>query len=310
MLKAGDSYHTPVLFEEVMNFLAIERGGIYFDGTLGGGGHTLGILKRGGRVIATDRDEEAIRHATERLKSEKVSGYTLVRSNFKDVEEVLSQNGIEKLDGALLDLGISSHQIDEPQRGFSYRYDGKLDMRMDERTQLTAEIVVNEYNEQELSKILYEYGEERFTRKIVDGIVKARKNKRIETTLELAELIKRNTPESYHRQGHPAKKTFQALRIEVNGELEELGETVERLCEKLKSGGRLAVITFHSLEDRIVKTAFKKLCTDCICDKSLPICVCGHKASAKAVVKMRASEQEKELNKRVNSATLRVIEKL
>ena len=303
-------YHVPVLFDECMQALEVQEGGIYFDGTLGGGGHSEGILLRGGTLVATDRDSEAIAEAKKRFEAKSLSGYTLVKSNFKRVGEVLDELGIDRIDGALLDLGISSHQIDEPNRGFSYRFDGELDMRMDSEDGIKALDVVNDYSEEEISDILFKYGEERFARKIASAIVKARKVKKITTTLELVEIIKKSTPDFYHRQGHPAKKTFQALRIEVNGELEGLSEAIETLASRLKSGARLAVITFHSLEDRIVKQTFKLLCTDCICDKSLPICVCGHKATAKDVGKYKASKQELELNSRSNSATLRVIEML
>lgn len=303
-------YHVPVLFDEVMSALEIKEGGIYFDGTLGGGGHSSGIMQRGGRIIATDRDDDAIAEATRRFTQEGRQGYTIVKSNFKDAKEVLSDLNINQLDGALLDLGISSHQIDEPERGFSYRFDGALDMRMDGRSGITAADIVNEYSEEDLAKIMFTYGEERFSRKIAAAIVRERRTARIESTLQLAEIIKKSTPEFYHRQGHPAKKTFQALRIEVNGELDGLDTAVNDLADKLVSGGRLAVITFHSLEDRIIKNAFRLMCTDCICDKSLPVCVCGHKAIAKSVGKYRASKTELEQNSRANSATLRVIEKL
>ena len=303
-------YHVPVLFDEVMESLSIKKGGMYFDGTLGGGGHSLGIMQRGGKIIATDRDDEAIAEATRRFTEEKVDAYRVVKSNFKQAKQVLDELGVASIDGALLDLGISSHQIDEPERGFSYRFDGALDMRMDGKSGITASDVVNEYDENEISKILFTYGEERFARKISAQIVKERKLGRINSTLQLVEIIKKSTPEFYHRQGHPAKKTFQALRIEVNGELDGLDKAVEDLTERLVSGGRLAVITFHSLEDRIVKNAFKLLCTDCICDKKLPVCVCNHKASAKNIGKYKATDKEREENSRANSATLRVIEKL
>lgn len=303
-------YHIPVLFEEVMNALSVKSGGIYFDGTLGGGGHSLGIMERGGKLIATDRDDDAIAEATKRFEQAGKSDFTIVKSNFHDAKKVLDELGVEKIDGALLDLGISSHQIDEPTRGFSYRFDGALDMRMDGTSGITASDIVNEYSEEELAKILFTYGEERFSRRISAEIIKERRKNKIESTLQLVEIIKRSTPEFYHRQGHPAKKTFQALRIEVNGELDGLDKAIEDLTERLNSGARIAVITFHSLEDRIVKNTFKLLCTDCICDKSIPVCVCNHKASAKKVGKYKANEKEREQNSRANSATLRVIEKL
>ncbi len=304
------NYHIPVLLNEVLDALKVKAGGIYLDGTLGGGGHSSAIMKAGGRLIATDRDDEAIAESKKRFQSEGLTDYTIVKSNFKKAKKVLDELGIDEIDGALLDLGISSHQIDEPTRGFSYRFDGKLDMRMDTESDLTAYEVINEYKEEELVKILFEYGEEKFARKIVSAIAKQRKIAPINSTLELAEIVKKATPEFYHRQGHPAKKTFQAIRIEVNGELEGLKEVVEDLASKIKSGGRLAIITFHSLEDRIIKQAMRLACTDCICDKSLPICICGHKAIAKNIGKIKPSKQELADNSRSASATLRVIEKL
>ncbi len=304
------AYHVPVLFDECMDALNVKQGGIYLDGTLGGGGHSEGILTRGGKLIALDRDREAIEESRKRFESKELSGYTLVKSNFHDASNVLDGLEIAKIDGALLDLGISSHQIDAPERGFSYRFDGKLDMRMDGEEGISAFDVINDYSEEELVKILFEYGEERFARKIAAGIVKARQTAPIETTLALSEIVKKNTPEFYHRQGHPAKKTFQALRIEVNGELSGLDKAIEDIAARLSSGARLAVITFHSLEDRIVKQTFKLLCTDCICDKSLPVCVCGHKASAKLIGKFKPGKEEQQNNSRSLSATLRVIEKL
>jgi len=303
-------YHVPVMLEECLSALDVRKGGIYLDGTLGGGGHSSEILKRGGTLIALDRDNEAIAESKKRFEIEKLSGYTIVKSNFHDAAKVLDDLGVDGIDGALLDLGISSHQIDDPERGFSYRFDGKLDMRMDNDGGITAYDVVNEYSEDELVKILFGYGEERFAKKIASAIVRERKIQPIRTTTELAELVKKSTPEFYHRQGHPAKKTFQAIRIEVNGELDGLSEALENIAAKIKSGGRFAVLTFHSLEDRIVKQAFRLMCTDCICDKSLPVCVCGHKATAKPIGKFKPTQKETNENSRAASATLRVIEKL
>lgn len=303
-------YHVPVMLEECLSALNVRKGGIYLDGTLGGGGHSSEILKRGGTLIALDRDNEAIAESKKRFEDEKLSGYTIVKSNFHDAAKVLDDLGVDGIDGALLDLGISSHQIDDPERGFSYRFDGKLDMRMDNDGGITAYDVVNEYSEDELVKILFGYGEERFAKKIASAIVRERKNQPIRTTTELAELVKKSTPEFYHRQGHPAKKTFQAIRIEVNGELDGLSEALESIAAKIKSGGRFAILTFHSLEDRIVKQAFRLMCTDCICDKSLPVCVCGHKATAKPIGKFKPTQKETNENSRAASATLRVIEKL
>lgn len=303
-------YHVPVMLEECLSALNVRKGGIYLDGTLGGGGHSSEILKRGGTLIALDRDNEAIAESKKRFEDEKLSGYTIVKSNFHDAAKVLDDLGVDGIDGALLDLGISSHQIDDPERGFSYRFDGKLDMRMDNDGGITAYDVVNEYSEDELVKILFGYGEERFAKKIASAIIRERKNQPIRTTTELAELVKMSTPEFYHRQGHPAKKTFQAIRIEVNGELDGLSEALESIAAKIKSSGRFAVLTFHSLEDRIVKQAFRLMCTDCICDKSLPVCVCGHKATAKPIGKFKPTQKETNENSRAASATLRVIEKL
>ena len=303
-------YHVPVMLEECLSALNVRKGGIYLDGTLGGGGHSSEILKRGGTLIALDRDNEAIAESKKRFEDEKLSGYTIVKSNFHDAAKVLDDLGVDGIDGALLDLGISSHQIDDPERGFSYRFDGKLDMRMDNDGGITAYDVVNEYSEDELVKILFGYGEERFAKKIASAIVRERKIQPIRTTAELSELVKKSTPEFYHRQGHPAKKTFQAIRIEVNGELDGLSEALESIAAKIKSGGRFAVLTFHSLEDRIVKQAFRLMCTDCICDKSLPVCVCGNKATAKPIGKFKPTQKETNENSRAASATLRVIEKL
>ena len=291
-------YHVPVMLEECLSALNVRKGGIYLDGTLGGGGHSSEILKRGGTLIALDRDNEAIAESKKRFEDEKLSGYTIVKSNFHDAAKVLDDLGVDGIDGALLDLGISSHQIDDPERGFSYRFDGKLDMRMDNDGGITAYDVVNEYSEDELVKILFGYGEERFAKKIASVIIRERKNQPIRTTTELAELVKKSTPEFYHRQGHPAKKTFQAIRIEVNGELDGLSEALESIAAKIKSGGRFAVLTFHSLEDRIVKQAFRLMCTDCICDKSLPVCVCGHKATAKPIGKFKSGKRDAESNRK------------
>lgn len=303
-------YHIPVMLNEALDALNVKEGGIYLDGTLGGGGHSEAIMRRGGRLIALDRDDDAINQSRSRFEKAGLNDYKIVKSNFKDALVALDSVGVDKIDGALLDLGISSHQIDEAERGFSYRFDGRLDMRMDTSAGFTAYDVVNDYDEDELVKILFAYGEEKFAKKIANGIIKARKVKAIESTLELAEIVKKATPEFYHRQGHPAKKTFQAIRIEVNGELDGLDKAVENIASRLVSGGRLAVITFHSLEDRIIKQAFRLMCTDCICDKSLPVCVCGHKAIAKSIGKLRPSKEELELNSRSASATLRIIEKL
>ena len=305
------SYHVPVLYNECLDNLNIKTGGTYFDGTLGGAGHSEGILMRGGNLIATDLDKDAIENAKIRLgKPEYAGRFTLVRDNYKNFSHVLSSLNVDKIDGALFDLGISSHQIDEPERGFSYRFDGKLDMRMSDEQSLSAYDVVNTYSEEKLADILYLYAEERFSRRIARNIVNARKIKPIETTLQLAEIVKQSVPMQAQKNGHPAKKTFQAIRIEVNGELNGLDTLIEDVIEKLNSGARLCIITFHSLEDRIVKKAFALHSTDCICDKKLPICICGHKATVKSLGKIKPSKEELELNSRSASATLRIIEKL
>lgn len=305
------SYHVPVLYEECLSYLNIKKDGIYFDGTLGGAGHSEGILMAGGKLIATDLDIEAINNAKVRLnKSEYEGRFTLVKDNFKNFLNVLDGLGVNKIDGALLDLGISSHQIDEPSRGFSYRFDGKLDMRMNETQRFSAYDVVNTYSEEKLANILYLYGEERFSRRIAKNIVAMRKQKPIETTLELAEIVKQSVPMQAQKNGHPAKKTFQAIRIEVNGELEGLDQVIRDIISRLNEGGRICVITFHSLEDRIVKQTLKAEATDCICDKSFPICICGHKANIKLIGKIKPSCEELEKNSRSASSTLRVGEKL
>lgn len=295
---------------EVTEALNVRRGGLYFDGTLGGGGHSLAIMKAGGRVIATDLDEDAINYAESRFESEGMSGrYTLIRDNFKNFLRITDELGCDGIDGAVLDLGVSSHQFDEGERGFSYRFDAELDMRMDRRQSLTAEDVVNGYSEKDLLRVLYEYGEESYAKSIVRNIIRVRKERPIRTTGELAEIISGSVP--YRKGGHPAKKTFQALRIEVNGELDGLDRAAEDIVSKLKSGGRLCVITFHSLEDKIIKNAFRLMATDCICDKSLPVCVCGHKATVKQIkTNKRATEKELEENNRSHSASLRIVEKL
>lgn len=305
------SYHVPVLYNECLDNLAVKKGATYFDGTLGGAGHSEGILMRGGNLIATDLDKDAIANAKVRLAKPEYEGkFTLVRDNYKNFINILDSLGVDKIDGALLDLGISSHQIDEPERGFSYRFDGRLDMRMSDEQPLSAYDVVNTYSEEKLADILYLYAEERFSRRIARNIVNARKNKPIETTLELAEIVKQSVPMQAQKNGHPAKKTFQAIRIEVNGELSGLDEVIEDIISRLNSGSRLCIITFHSLEDRIVKKAFALHSTDCICDKKLPICICGHKASVKSLGKIKPTKEELENNSRSASATLRIIEKI
>ena len=307
--------HVSVLLKESVDALNVKDGGIYFDGTLGGGGHSYEILKRSapnGRVIATDLDDYAIERAKERLK-EFGDRLTVVKDNFKNFSEIKDRLNIDGFDGILLDLGVSSFQLDDRSRGFSYlKDDEKLDMRMDKSANFSAETVVNEYTESELKRILSEYGEERFAAKIAANIVAERKKGAITTVGQLNKIIERSIPAKFKHDGHPSKRTFQAIRIEVNGELDGLYETVIAMVRGLKKGGRIAVLTFHSLEDRIVKRAFRELETDCICDKSLPVCVCGKKREAIIITKhpITASEEELELTGRAKSAKLRVAERV
>lgn len=304
--------HTPVLLDECIDGLNIKPNGIYVDGTLGGAGHSLHIVEKlkSGKLIAIDKDETALSVSKQRLKN--FNNVTFVKSDFKNFKNILENLQIEKVDGILLDLGVSSHQIDTPERGFSYRFDGKLDMRMDRASGISAEDVVNNYSESDLSRIIYTYGEESFARKIAQKIVEERKKQPITTTMQLKQIVEDAIPKKFHGQGSVCKKTFQAIRIEVNSELDRLDVVLKDMAEKLNSGGRLCVITFHSLEDRIVKNVFKELSTNCICDKSIPVCVCNHKATVKLVNKkpITASASELKQNKRSSSAKLRIIEKL
>ncbi len=307
--------HVSVMFSECMEALKIKPQGIYFDGTLGGGGHSQGILERSspdGRLIATDLDDYAIGRASQRLK-EFDGRFTLVKDNFKNFLSIKENLNIDGFDGILLDLGVSSFQLDDRERGFSYlSKDVKLDMRMDRNNPLTAERVVNEYSEKELKTILSEYGEERFSGSIAKNILAYRKTKPLQTVGELISVIEKSIPAKFKNDGHPAKRTFQALRIEVNGELDGLYETVLDMARSLNKGGRIAILTFHSLEDRIVKKAFKELECDCICDKSLPICVCGKKKEIEIITKhpLTASEEELRENSRAKSAKLRIAERI
>ena len=302
------------MLNEVVDGLNIKSDGIYFDGTLGGAGHSSEILKKlkTGKLIATDKDQEALDVATERLS--KISkNFVAVKSDFKQFDKVLDELNVQKIDGVLLDLGVSSYQLDNAQRGFSYIADAKLDMRMDKSSALTAEDVVNNYSAEELTKIFYEYGEETFTKEIVKNIVKFRETERITTTKQLADIIKMSVPKKVQMaKGNPCKKVFQAIRIEVNGELSGLYDTICKMIDRLKVGGRIAIITFHSLEDRIVKDAFKFCATDCICPKNIPVCVCHHKAKVKLLTKkpILPSEQEQKENTRSTSAKLRIAEKI
>ena len=306
--------HKSVLFDECMSALNITPGGIYVDGTLGGGGHSYGICERlsgSGRLIGIDRDPEALKAASARL--EPFSDITtFVHSNYSEIESVLSDLGIDGIDGALLDLGVSSYQIDNPERGFSYIKDAPLDMRMNPEDPISAYDVVNKYDKADLIRILKDYGEERMAGKIASIIIRKREIKPIETTLELADIVKSAMPPAIRNGGsNPCKRTFQALRIEVNRELELLKGALTAFFNSLKPGGVLAVITFHSLEDRIVKNLFAELTAGCICSKDLPVCVCGNKPKGKLVLRKPAVASEAELqeNIRSHSAKLRAIEK-
>lgn len=302
--------HISVLLSETIDSLGIKEDGIYVDCTAGGGGHSREIAKRltTGRLIAIDRDPDAITVLKERLKE--FPSVTVVHSNYSEIKTVLSDLGIDKVDGILADLGVSSHQLDTAERGFSFHYDAPLDMRMSQEG-ITAADLVNTLSERELSDIIFRYGEEKFARSIARAIVKEREVKEIETTLELAEIIKNAVPQSVRRQGHPARKTFQALRIEVNGELLKLGQAVEDMFSCLKENGRLSIITFHSLEDRLVKQRFAAKCEGCTCPKEFPVCVCGKTPEGKLLFKFKKpSEKELSENQRSRSATLRTIIKL
>lgn len=307
--------HVPVMLSECMDGLKLKSGGVYFDGTLGGGGHSYEILKRtspDGKLVATDLDDYAIGRAKNRLK-EFDGRFTIVKDNFKNFRKIKENLEIDGFDGILLDLGVSSFQLDDRSRGFSYMAEDELlDMRMNQENPLTAITIINEYSEKELKKILSEYGEEKFSDRIARNIVAARSKSRIETVGRLNEIINESIPAKFKNDGHPSKRTFQALRIEVNGELDGLKEAITDMARGLKKGGRLAVITFHSLEDRIVKRVFKDLETDCICDKSLPVCVCGKKKEIEIITKhpITASEEEQALNGRSKSAKLRIAEKV
>ena len=306
--------HISVLLNESVDALNIKKDGIYADGTLGGGGHSEKILERlsnGGLLIGIDQDAEAICAAKKRL--EKFTNVIYENTNFKNIKDILIRNSIENIDGAVLDLGVSSYQLDNADRGFSYIADSRLDMRMDLSSELDAYKVVNTYSEENLAKIFFEYGEEKFSRRIAAEIVKTRGEKPIETTLELSELVKKCIPQKTVKKGsHPAKRVFQAIRIEVNGELAILESALNDFFDVLKPGGRLAVISFHSLEDRIVKNTFASLAKGCVCPKDFPVCVCGKKPRGKIITRKAVvpSDDEIDRNKRSKSSKLRVIEKL
>jgi 16S rRNA (cytosine1402-N4)-methyltransferase len=307
--------HKPVMKEECMQGLALKAGGVYFDGTVGGGGHSYEILKRtapNGRLIATDLDDEAIQAATKRL-GEFENRFSIYKSNYKDFENVLEKAGVDALDGAILDFGISSHQIDDEERGFSYKtQNAPLDMRMDRLSPLTAEVIVNTYPEEKLAKIIKLYGEETFAKQIARNIVKYREQQPLKTSGELSQIIQKSIPAKF-RYGAPCeRKTFQALRVEVNGELDGLYELVTKLTRRLKKGGRIVILTFQSLEDRIVKEAFKEMENPCTCPGNFPVCVCGKKPEIKIITKkpITASDNELADNSRSKCAKLRIAEKI
>ncbi len=303
--------HTSVLLEETIENLQIKPDGVYVDGTLGGGGHSCRIvsaLHEGGRLIGIDQDEAAIEAAGRRLAPYR-DRVTLIRDNYCNAVQVLRQRGIEKVDGIVLDLGVSSFQLDNAERGFSYRYDTVLDMRMDLRQTLTARDIVNQYTEPELYRVIRDYGEEQFAKNIAKHIVKARADKPIETTGELNEIIRAAIPAKMRATGgHPSKRTFQAIRIECNRELEVLRDSVDALIGLLHPGGRICIITFHSLEDRIVKTAFRRNENPCTCPPDFPVCVCGQVSKGKVITRkpVLPTKEELAVNKRAGSAKLRV----
>ncbi len=307
--------HVSVLLEETIDSLNIKPDGIYVDGTLGGGGHSLEICKRlgdGGRLIGIDQDMDAIRAATERLKnySDKV---TIVHSNYQNIDSVLRDLSIGGVDGIVLDLGVSSYQLDNADRGFTYREDTPLDMRMDQSQPMTAKDIVNEYSEQELFRVIRDYGEDSFAKNIAKHIVKARQDKPIETTGELNDIIRAAIPARVRQGGgHPSKKTFQAIRIELNRELDVLEQSLDKMIGLLNPGGRLSIITFHSLEDRIVKNIFRKNMNPCICPPEFPVCTCGRVPTGKVITRKPIVPDAEELsnNKRAKSSKLRVFEKI
>ncbi|PID67239.1 MAG: 16S rRNA (cytosine(1402)-N(4))-methyltransferase [Fusobacteriales bacterium] len=308
----GNEYHIPVLYYETLENLVMNEDGVYIDCTLGGGSHSEGILSRlsdKGLLISIDQDENAIEFSKKRLEKYK-DKWKVFKGNFEDVDMIAYMAGVDKVDGILMDIGVSSSQLDDPARGFSYRYNTKLDMRMNVENKISAYDVVNNYSEEELVRILFEYGEERFAKKIAYFICENRKEKPIETTFELVQIIKRAYPARASK--HPAKKTFQAIRIEVNRELEVLKVAIKKASKLLKSGGRLSIITFHSLEDRIVKNMFRDLATVCKCPKDIPICVCGGKEEYKLLTRkpIIPLDEELEKNNRAHSSKLRILEKI
>ena len=304
--------HEPVLLKECIEALNIKPDGIYVDGTLGGAGHSFEIVKKlspKGLLIGIDRDTEALKAAKEKLKN--YTNVKYVHDNHDNIKQILEELQINGVDGILLDLGVSSYQLDEKNRGFSYMADAELDMRMNKEQEFTAKQVINSYSEEELARIIWEYGEERFSRQIAKNICKTREQKKIETTGELVGIIKKSIPLSKQKDGHPAKRTFQAIRIEVNNEIEPLYNTILDCIDCLNKNGRLAVLTFHSLEDRAVKKAYNEAEGKCTCPSDLPYCVCGAKSQGKIINKkpIEATREETERNTRSKSAKLRIFEK-
>lgn len=307
--------HVPIMLSQVIENLDIKAEGVYVDGTLGGAGHSYEIVKKlssGGRLVGIDQDGDAIKAAGARLQKY-MDRVDIVKSNYENMVAVLDNLGIDKVDGILLDLGVSSYQFDNGERGFSYRTDAPLDMRMDRDTALTAEDILNDYSEEDLRRIIKEYGEEKFAGRIAHEIVAARERERLKTTFQLNEIITNAIPAAARRHGgHPAKKTYQAIRIELNRELTVLSDSIEGMIDKLAPGGRLCIITFHSLEDRIVKNAFRTAENPCICPPEFPVCTCGRKSKGKVITRkpIEADEKEREENPRSTSAKLRVFEKI
>lgn len=309
MVLAMEFKHTSILLAESVDFLITDKNGIYVDCTMGGAGHSSAFaaqLEVGGLLIGIDQDDDAIAAGSERLLNKFTCKTAVAKSNFENFSQVLDSMGIDEIDGIFFDLGVSSYQLDTPERGFSYMHDGPLDMRMNKEASLDAEYIVNHYKEDELADIIHRYGEERWAKRIAQFIVAARKEKPLTTTFELVDVIKKAIPKGARLDGpHPAKRTFQAIRIEVNNELGILADTMERAVNRLKSGGRIGVITFHSLEDRIIKQTFAKLAKGCTCPPQLPVCVCGKKPLLRKTGNIVPSKAEVEENPRSRSARLR-----
>ena len=309
LVRLMEFKHTSILLHESVDFLITDKNGIYVDCTMGGAGHSSAFaaqLEAGGMLIGIDQDDDAIAAGSERLLNKFACKTVVAKSNFESFAQVLDSMGIEQIDGIFFDLGVSSYQLDTPERGFSYMHDGPLDMRMNKEAKLDAEYIVNHYKEEELADIIHRYGEERWSKRIAQFSVNERKQQPITTTFQLVDIIKKAIPKGARLDGpHPAKRTFQAIRIEVNNELGILADTMEAAVNRLKSGGRIGVITFHSLEDRIIKQTFAKLAKGCTCPPQLPVCVCGKKPLLKKTGNIVPSKQEVEENPRSRSARLR-----